>query len=106
MKIMQGDAYPIKFKTTSFTYDEITSMEISIGRLTKFYSSDGTGAVTYNSDDQTYDFPLTQQESFLMGTKQPIQIRVVKDGCVYGIDLGVVPIESSLSKNFLDTSGE
>lgn len=27
MKIMQGDAYPIKFKTTSFTYDEITSEE-------------------------------------------------------------------------------
>lgn len=102
MKIMQGDAYPIKFKTTSFTYDEITSMEISIGRLTKFYSSDGSGAVTYNSNDQTFDFPITQTESFLMGTKQPVQLRVVKDGCVYGVDLGVIALVDSLSKNFLE----
>ena len=106
MRIMQGDAYPLKFKTFSFTPSEITAIEFTVGRLSKLYLSDGTGAVTYNSNDQTYDFPLTQQESFLMGTKQPIQIRVVKDGCVYGIDLGVVPIENSLSKNFLDTSGE
>jgi hypothetical protein len=104
MKIMQGDAYPIKFKTTSFTVDEITSIEFTIGRIIKTYNSDGSGAVTYDSADQTYNFPITQSETFLMGTKQPVQLRVVKDGCVYGIDLGVIALVDSLSKNFLQTS--
>lgn len=102
MKIMQGDAYPIKFKTNSFTVDEVTSIEFTIGRITKSYNSDGSGAVTYNSEDQTFDFPITQTESFLMGTKQPVQLRVVKDGCVYGVDLGVIALVDSLSKNFLE----
>lgn len=101
MYIMQGDAYPLKFKTFSFSPSEVTSIEFTVGKITKTYLSNGTGAVTYNSNDDTYDFPLTESESFLMDSRQSIQIRVVKDDCIYGIDLGEIPVIKSTSKKII-----
>ena len=106
MTIMQGDSYKLsiqlcKADKSNLTPTDVNYVEISIGRLTK---NSKNGAVTYDSENGLWLFPLTQEEAFNMypGTPVKAQARVKwLSGDVEGIDLGMVSVYESISKEVL-----
>lgn len=100
VNIMQGDQYEIEFRLSDashvLTPTDVTDVEIVLGTLKK---SVATG-VHYVADTQTWNFPVTQEETLaLISAPQQAQIRVkFTDGDVIGQRLCGIDIQSSLSK--------
>ena len=102
--MMQGDAYSVPVTITAqdgtvITPDMVTCVEITIGNLSRKYP----GAVTFDEDTGTWQFPLTQQQTFRLSQgKQETQARVVfASGDVFGGRGDTVFVTGSLSKGVL-----
>lgn len=104
-EIMQGDSYGLKIEIlkadgTAVTTADVSDVEITIGLMSKTYSS---GKVTFSEDYNKWIYPLTQAETF----KFPAaivkgQVRVVwADGSVEGAPLGEIRVHESISKEVL-----
>lgn len=100
--MMQGDSYglPVELKTVgekAITPDDVSDIEITVGYLTKRYSS---GDVWFDYDSGTWIFPLSQEETFAYpASRVKAQARVAwKDGGVNGVELGRINVAESISR--------
>lgn len=106
MAIMQGDQYELPFKLKDETGSTITAaaiekIEMVIGDITKYYPE----SITFNSTTETFNFPLTEEETFKLKANSAIaQIRVLfKDtGVVLGKNCGFINVGESASKVVLN----
>lgn len=102
--MMQGDAYKIPFEIKVdgevANSETFTDVEISVGNIIKTMSS---GDVKFDTEQNAFMFPITQQETFtLRNTPQKVQIRVkYEDGNVYGVQPENVDVIGSVSKAVL-----
>lgn len=103
--MMQGDSYSIAIIIEDYNGNPVTTegvqdLEVTIGNITKKYS---TGEITYSTESQFWQFPITQQETFdLLPSKVKAQLRLLwQNGDVEGVDLGYVRIKESMSKEVL-----
>lgn len=100
--MLQGDSYKIPFNITfsdtAITPTDISDVEIAIGRYIKTYANN---EVTY--EDSVWYFPVSQEETFAFsGQKQSVQVRVLfPSGDVYGISLGTLKVDRSISREIL-----
>lgn len=101
--MMQGDSYylPIsilKQDKTPVTPDDVSNVEVCIGKLIKDKVS---GGISYS--DGYWMFPLTQEETFKMTPfRVKAQVRVMwKSGDVEGVYLGEICVRESISKEVL-----
>ena len=96
MKLMtRGDAGYISLKIKSVVMADVKAIEFTIHNISKMYRSDGSGEVTYDSDNGVFNFPVTQAESLAFpDTNVGIQARVmfVDDFKVQGTDTKQVNI--------------
>ena len=101
MYIMQGDSYgiafTIKIQNEIKTQDDFEDVEILIGELSKRLALQ---ELKYDSENQTFVFPLTQQETLnLPANAQRAQVRCkLKNGDVLGSIIGSIIITASKSK--------
>lgn len=102
-EIMQGDQYAVSFSIkdksgTVITDDELRDIEITVGPFTKHRPQ-----VSYDAEQQMWEFPLTQQETFRMdGEEVPVQLRLAfNNGDVIGVTLKNIKITPSLSREVL-----
>ena len=102
MKLMtRGDAGYVPLKIKSFAMADVESIEFTIHNISKMYRSDGSGEVTYDSDSEVFNFPISQAESLaLPDTNVGIQARVmfVDSFKVQGTDTKQVDIGEVLSE--------
>lgn len=106
MAIMQGDQYELPFKLKDETGNTITAaaidkIEMVIGDITKYYPD----SITFNSVAETFNFPLTEEETFKLKANPALtQIRVLfKDtGIVLGKKCGFINVSESASKVVLN----
>lgn len=103
VNMMQGDKYALKFEITKadgtvITSDDVSDLEITVGHITKNYSS---GEVIYS--DGLWCFPVFQEESFALPAKQTkVQVRVKwTDGSVEGTSTDNMTVDGSESKEVL-----
>lgn len=103
--IMQGDQYalPVEILTadgTLATEDTFADVEVVVGPLCKTASA---GEITYSEEHEAFLFPLTQEDTLsLRDMPQDMQLRVkTQEGEVFGVKLGRVVVESSLSEEVL-----
>lgn len=79
LEMMQGDAYIIGITIKDDEGVEITDADkviVSLGDLSK--------VVTYNAEDELWEFPVTQTESFAFDYVEALQARVEIGGAVVG----------------------
>lgn len=101
MRILQGDQYAIPFEIedaqgSAILPDQVESIEIVVGHLTKRYPAD----ISYANGQ--YLFPLTQEDTFAMKNNNPVQIRVkFLNGDVVGTAISDVNVFKSMSKEVL-----
>lgn len=104
ISIMEGDQYGIGIRITDkcshnlITDQDVSDVEITIGKYTKTYAS---GEVTYS--DERFIFPLTQEESFDFDSKSvAAQVRVkFIGGDIIGEAFDRIDVKSSKSKEML-----
>lgn len=102
--LYQGDQYYINFVIATgsppvpIELTNIDLIEFAIGNVIKQYPEE----VTYNSDTQTFNFPITQQESMQLLGYEPYQVRIkYKNSEVYGSNVNKLNVKESLSNNIL-----
>lgn len=98
----QGDSYSFIFKINqgeaSLDMDGVELIEFTIGTLSKSWPL----AVTYNEDDQTFLFPVSQEETFAMSGWEDYQVRIkYATGNVYASPVNKINIKDTLSKNII-----
>ena len=79
LEMMQGDAYVIGIAINDENGDPITDadkVEVTLGKLSK--------VVTYNTEDELWEFPVTQTETFSFCYVEALQVRVEIGGAVVG----------------------
>lgn len=101
--IMQGDQYviPIKIKYNGNYIDvsNVTTIQIMIGELVKYYKQDGSGEISYNNETNEFYFPLTQEETFNMSGPQDAQIRIkFENEEIRGTSIGIISLTYSKIK--------
>ena len=102
--MMKGDAYslPIQIETDSgiATEESFAEIEICIGNtVRKTFSS---GEITYEKQRAVFLVPLTQEETFRLHGRARVNVRCkYASGDVVGVDLGVLAVTSSLSKEVI-----
>lgn len=103
--MMQGDAFglPIEILRDDniVTADDVEDVEITIGFLTKNYS---TGGVTYDSDNAKWIYHLSQEETFSFpAIRNKAQVRVLwPSGNVEGVVMDGINVHESISKEVLE----
>lgn len=102
MNFYQGDQYNFIFKieTCSAPLDmtDVEKIEFTIGSLSKSYPIE----VEYNKENQTFLFPVTQEESFQFSEWENYQARIKYiTGNVYGTPVNKININETLSKNII-----
>lgn len=107
MEIYQGDSFNLKI---SLCLDEdnflkpeyLEDLEITLGVLTKRLSKN---SVSFDEEDSTFLFPLSQRESFLLSPGKyfvQVRIKIADTGEVYGVELeSPIIVRSSKSKEVL-----
>ena len=102
--LMQGDQYKIPFYLTDgknrvLSDQYIKDIEICIGKVRHRYPE-----ITYNEEQQVWEFPLSQKESFsFTRCYAPVQIRIqTYDDEVVGLNLGEMKIFNSISKELFE----
>lgn len=99
--MMQGDSYYIPFKFydedgTQITSDMVDDVEIVIDGVRKTLAED---EIEYDSEDDSFLWPLTQEESFSFDEFADIQARVrFTSGDVVGVAFGSAYVQESASK--------
>jgi len=96
----RGDAGYIPLKLDSVVMTDVKAIEFTLHNVSKMYRSDGSGEVAYDSDNEVFDFPITQAETLaLPATNIRIQARVLyADGFkVQATDEKYVEIDEILS---------
>lgn len=97
--IMQGDAYPLRFKITSdeepININDVEIVEIIIGNVIRKYPD----YIFYDVRNDKFVFTLTQEMTFNLAGTQKMQVRVKfkNSGWVIGEqmeDLHVIPSKS------------
>lgn len=103
--MMQGDSYGlpieiVRHDETIVTAGEVSDVEITIGFLTKKYS---TGGVSYDSETAKWIYNLTQEETFKFpAVRLKAQVRVVwPGGQVEGVNMEGINVHDSISKEVL-----
>ena len=101
--MMAGDAFnlPIEISTENDIAGEATFeiVEVCIGNICK---TTAEGEVTYDSESMVFNVPLSQEETFELHGKNPVQVRVkAANGEVIGVAAGHLIIVGSLSKAVL-----
>lgn len=103
--IMQGDEYGIGFtieQDNNGTPLDVTSVDIiqfTVDTLVKYYREDGSGQVDYNSETNTFQFPLSQEETFGFSGDIECQIRIkFKNGKIVGKQIGSLELQYSLTE--------
>ena len=103
--MMQGDCYgiPVELKQADGTVvldTDVLDVEITIGHLSKTFAKK---QVVYDTNNQKWVFPITQDESFKFpASTVKGQVRVVwPGGIVEGHPLGYIDVEESQSKEVL-----
>lgn len=102
--MMQGDAYniPIEIMVDDGIADKtlFDEVEIVIGTMVKTMSS---GAITYDTENKVFLFPISQKESMKLGAKAEAQVRVKPNNTdnVFGVELGEIDVAKTLSKAVL-----
>ena len=101
--MMQGDSYGLSIEILNeqgvvVTDQSVEDVEVTIGALRKTYSD---GGVTFSNNK--WVVPLTQEETFKFpAARIKAQVRVRwPGGNVEGVDLGLVNVRESLSKEVL-----
>ena len=82
--IKQGDAYGLPFQIrqedgliTAETLDTVEVVEVYLGQERKEYRAEGDGEIYFDSEQNAFIYPLTQQETFAMPPRMiPADIRV------------------------------
>ena len=105
---MQGDSYGIEIDIfdqngNAVTPDDISNVEITIGRFRKTYRDGSLFYVDNGDGSPKWIFPLSQQETFRMpASKINVQIRIAwPNGEVEGDRLGYIVVHESSSKEVL-----
>lgn len=98
--ILQGDSYfigiRIKVNGEPIDVSEVKKIEFTLGSLKKYYDED----VKY--DDQTFLFPLSQQETFDFQGPQILEVRVkFDDDSVVGKLYGKVNVMYGISSEVI-----
>lgn len=101
--IMQGDELivPISVKINKQLIDmnDIEAIQFTIGEITRVYRKDGSGEVSYDAENQKFNFPLTQYETFSFEGPQECQIRIkFTNGQIRGKKVGRIDLQYSLTK--------
>ena len=103
--IMQGDEYGIGFtieQDNNGTPLDITSVDIiqfTVDTLVKYYRENGSGQVYYDSKTNTFQFPLSQEETFGFSGDIECQIRIkFKNGKIVGKQIGSLELQRSLTE--------
>lgn len=96
--VMQGDAYGLLLYGSGFSVSAVAEIEFAIGNLIKSYP----GEVTYDTEQECFVFPLTQQETFAMENRVEAQARVkLSSGEVIGTRIGSIDIQKSITRTVL-----
>lgn len=87
--IMQGDQYSITFgidfNDKPLDVGTVEVVQFAIGNVVKLYKSDGSGDCSYDTDNNLFIFPVSQQETFLLNGMQDCQARIkFADGTIVG----------------------
>lgn len=101
--MMAGDAYslPIKISSADGTANASTfaDVEVCIGHVRKTLAD---GEITFDTEQECFLVPLTQEETFSLRGRAKINIRCkYPSGDVVGIDLGTLDFGPSLSKEVI-----
>ena len=99
--MLQGDAYSLRIKVKDkgviITPEIADDIEVCVGTLKKTYSS---GDIKFQND--SWLFPLTQQETFKFENFVELQVRVYfKGGDLKGRKLKGINVDESMSKDVL-----
>lgn len=106
MNMRQGDAYTLAVTLTDengtpLTTDDVSTVEVSIGGITKTYPGD----VTFS--DGAFQMPISQEDSHSMKGIVPTQVRVLfPTGEVASATLGNMYVFCSVSKTVLGKAQE
>jgi hypothetical protein len=106
MSIIQGDSYSLGIKLTSdgdiITPDLVAEIQFILGKLEKFYKPYESGEVVYNSESQSYEFPLTQAETYSMQGGAKLQVRTkFLSGVIIGSRPMAVDVINSITATVL-----
>lgn len=106
--VMQGDQYAVPFYITyidgdsgeklSATPEIVENMIITIGNIQKTLPD-----VTYNATKETWECPLTQDDTFSLSEKSVlVQVRILfTTGDVVGKDVGYLKVTPSVNREVL-----
>lgn len=97
--IRQGDQYAIPFHVTvggsAVTPDNCDDVRIQIGRQLKSYQANG---LTYNAENQTWLFPVSESSTALMRTSIEYQVGVKVGSQIVYSAAGAIRIADNIIK--------
>ena len=77
---MQGDQYSITFGVSLNNEPRdvttVDTIQFAVGDIVQLYKADGSGAVQYDSSTGLFNFPVKQEQSFLLNGMQRCQARI------------------------------
>lgn len=101
----RGDAGHVPLKINSVAMEDVKAIEFTIHNISKMYRSDGSGEVTYDSDNEVFDFPITQAETLAMPDRNvgvQARIKYVDDFKVQGTNVVQVDIFKVISEVIIE----
>ena len=97
----RGDAGYVPLKINSVVMADVKAIEFTIHNISKMYRSDGSSEVTYDSDNEVFNFPITQAETLAMPDENvgvQARIKYVDDFKVQGTNVVQVNIHKVISE--------
>ena len=102
--MMRGDSYslPIRIDTDSgvATRESFADVEVCLGKSIRKTLS--AGGIRYDAEESLFLVPLTQEETFGLPDRVRVNLRCkYGNGNVFGVDLGIIEVAPSLSREVL-----
>ena len=97
--MVQGDKYALEVKVTNdgtlITNENCTGIRIRLGDVEQTYPD---GGITYSTESECWQFPLTQEQTYAM-SREEFQIRVIlPNGDIINSDVQRVFVGDSIIK--------
>jgi hypothetical protein len=102
--MMRGDAYCLSVRIETDNgiadSDSFADVEVCVGNAVRKTLS--AAEITYDEENSVFLVPLTQEETFKLPGRVRLNVRCKYiSGNVVGVDLGVIEVTPSLSKEVL-----
>lgn len=103
MSLLQGNTYKLEIPLNDpegnvINNNFIKRAQFAFGDYIKYYDSDGSGEVSYDTEKQCYIVPLTEEETFAMRQLVTWQVRVLY---INGEIDGTQPITERVSDSII-----